>query len=121
MDDPRPAEVSSATGLLSPGGIFMSMFPDANTRRGVEIGYSTEDRAVFNFFNAVYAWMAVGLAVTGVVAYFVSTSHALMQAMYANRSIYTMLGLGAFAIAWAAQSAALRISAVAGTALFLLY
>lgn len=98
----------------------MSMFPDANTRR-VQLEYSTEDRAVFNFFNTVYAWMAVGLAVTGVVAWAVAHTPGTMQIIYANRGLYGLFALVAFAIAVGAQSAAMRLSAAAGLALFLLY
>lgn len=99
----------------------MSMFPDANTRRRVEIGYGTEDRAIFNFFNTVYAWMAVGLALTGVVAFAVSQSSAAMHMVYANRGIYAVLGIGAFLLAVSAQSVALRVGTAAGLAMFLLY
>ena len=37
----------------------MSQFPQTQ-RRSWELEYGTDDRTVFNFFNAVYAWMAVG-------------------------------------------------------------
>ena len=99
----------------------MSMFPDSNARSRIELGYSTEDRAVFNFFNAVYAWMAVGLAVTGVVAFAVSHSQAGVHFIYANRGIYLLLSLAAFGIAVATQRVALRVSAAAGLAMFISY
>jgi uncharacterized protein len=98
----------------------MSMFPDANTRK-LNLEYATEDRAVFNFFNAVYAWMAVGLAVTAVVAYAVSSSSTALHFVYANRGVYLLFSLVAFGIAWATQGVAMRVSAGAGLALFLLY
>ncbi len=96
----------------------MSQFPFA---RKVELEYGTDDRVMFNFFNAVYAWMAVGLAVTAVVAYAVSQSPALMNGIFANKGGYLLIALGAFAIAWGVQKAALSISAAAATVLFLLY
>jgi hypothetical protein len=34
----------------------MSMFPNSQTRP-IELEYGADNRAVFNFFNAVYAWM----------------------------------------------------------------
>jgi FtsH-binding integral membrane protein len=95
------------------------MFPDANVRK-VELEYSTEDRAVFNFFNTVYAWMAVGLAVTAVVGYGVSQTSAL-RVLYSSPFTIVALALAAFGIAWAVQGVAMRISAAAATGLFLLY
>ncbi|HZZ42632.1 MAG TPA: Bax inhibitor-1/YccA family protein [Tepidisphaeraceae bacterium] len=97
----------------------MSMFPDSSTTRRVGLEYSTEDRALFSFFNTVYAWMAVGLALTGVVAYGVSTYHPLLRLV--NGPLGMIIGLGAFIIAIAAQGVAMRIGAAAGTALYLLY
>jgi uncharacterized protein len=96
----------------------MSMFPDSDTRR-VGLEYSTEDRALFTFFNTVYAWMAVGLALTGVVAY--GTAHYEPLRMVASGPLGLVIGLGAFVVALAAQSVAMRIGAAAGTALYLLY
>jgi FtsH-binding integral membrane protein len=94
------------------------MFPDANTRR-IELEYSTEDRAIFSFFNTVYAWMAVGLALTGVVAWVVSQNVTLLRAI--NSPLGLLIALAAFIIAWTAQGVALRVSAAAGTAMFLAY
>jgi hypothetical protein len=98
----------------------MSMFPNSNVRP-VELEYGTDERAVFNFFNTVYAWMAAGLGVTAIVAFLVSQSPDLMKALLMNRLIVVALLLGAWAIAVAAQRVALRVSAAAGTALFLTY
>jgi FtsH-binding integral membrane protein len=94
------------------------MFPNADTRR-VELEYSTEDRVLFNFFNTVYAWMAVGLALTGVVAWFVSQNVAILRAV--NSPLGLLIGLGAFVVAMSAQGVAMRVGAAAGTALYLLY
>jgi FtsH-binding integral membrane protein len=96
----------------------MSMFPNANTRR-VELEYSTEDRVLYSFFNTVYAWMAVGLALTGVVAWVISNNAPMLHLV--NGPLGMLLGLGAFVIAMAAQGVAMRVSAVAGMALYLLY
>jgi FtsH-binding integral membrane protein len=98
----------------------MSMYPDANSRR-VELEYGTTDKSIFNFFNAVYAWMAVGLALTAAVAWFVAQSPTMIRAIYSGRFIMVAAALGMFAIAIATQSVAMRVSAAAGTAMFLLY
>ena len=96
----------------------MSMYPD--TQR-VPLGYATDDRSIASFFNAVYAWMAVGLAVTAVVAWFVSRTPALLEIIYAGKAMAIGLALGAFAIAWYVQSQIHRISTGVATALFVLY
>jgi len=96
----------------------MSMFP--NTRR-VELEYGTEARSIYSFFNAVYAWMAVGLAVTAVTAWIVAHTPPLLQLMYAGPGVMLVMALGAFGIAWYVQSQFQRIHVGVATALFLLY
>ena len=98
----------------------MSMYPDTQTRR-VELEYGTDSRAILSFFNAVYAWMCVGLVVTAVVAYLVAHTPALLQIVYAGKGMVLVLLLGAFAISWYVQSQIGRISVGVATALFLLY
>lgn len=96
----------------------MSMLPE--TRR-YELEYGTDEKVVFNFFNAVYAWMAVGLALTATVAYLCSQSPLALSMIYANRAVPLIGGLAAFAIAIAVQSAAHRLSPPLATGLYLLY
>jgi FtsH-binding integral membrane protein len=89
--------------------------------RPLGLEYGTDDKVVFNFFNAVYAWMCVGLAVTAVVAFAFSQSPTLLSAVYGSRLGYLVIWGGSFLVAMSIRSAALRISAMAGTALFILY
>jgi uncharacterized protein len=96
----------------------MSMYPQS---RRYELEYGTDEKVVSNFFNAVYAWMAVGLALTATVAYLCSQSPAVLRLLYANKFVLLASGLAAFAIAWAVRSAAHRMSPAAATGLFLLY
>jgi uncharacterized protein len=98
----------------------MSMYPDGNVRK-VQLEYATDERVVFNFFNTVYAWMAAGLGVTATVAFAVSQSQQLMQLLFMNKFMIVALVLGAWAIAYGVQTAAMRISAAAATGFFLLY
>jgi FtsH-binding integral membrane protein len=94
------------------------MYP--NSRR-VGLDYATDDRTLFSFFNAVYAWMAVGLAVTAVVAFLVSQSQAMLSIVYSGRGMVLAMALGAFGIAWYVQANFHRISVMAATCLFMLY
>jgi uncharacterized protein len=98
----------------------MTMYPDSNARK-YELEYGTDSKAVFNFFNAVYAWMAVGLAVTAGVAWGVSQSPALLSVLFVNKFMVVALLLGAWGIAWGVQKAAETINAVAATLMFVLY
>jgi uncharacterized protein len=97
----------------------MSMFPQS---RPFETEYRTGERSTFSFFNAVYAWMAVGLAVTALVAFVVSRSPEMLKAIYGGgRGMAVVFALGAAALGLGAQHAALRISAGVGMALYLAY
>ena len=101
----------------------MSMFPGSGAQRKPwELEYGSYDRPMARFFNTVYAWMAVGLAVTAAVAWFVSQSQVGLQMVYGGgKGMLVAILLGMFAISWGVQSAAMRINANVATALFLLY
>ncbi|HEV7299050.1 MAG TPA: Bax inhibitor-1/YccA family protein [Tepidisphaeraceae bacterium] len=96
----------------------MSQFPQ--TRR-VELDYGTDSQVTFSFFNTVYAWMAVGLALTAAVSYYVSQTPQIMNIFQGGRAFTVVIALALFGIAMLVQTVALRISAAAGIALFLLY
>lgn len=97
----------------------MTMY--SNRSQPYELDYGTDSGVIVRFFNTVYAWMAVGLAVTAVVGYLVSNSPAAMSLVYANRGVYFVIGLGALAIAWFVQSQAGKLTAGVSTALFMVY
>jgi len=86
-----------------------------NARGDSQVGSSV----LVAFFNTVYAWMATGLALTAVVAWWVSTQPQLVA----------QLGMGTFIVLFIIQiglviaiSAAInKINATVATALFLLY
>lgn len=97
----------------------MSMFPQS-TNRPIELDYAKDDQSVFNFFNAVYAWMAVGLAVTATVAWLVSRNTQLVVAMNAKGLILAIF-LGLAALSFGIRAAAMKIGAGTATVLFVLY
>ena len=98
----------------------MSMYPQSNVRRPIDLEYARDNRAMVNFFNTVYAWMAVGLALTAAVAWFASQSIDTLRMLYENKIVYVLM-LVAFAVAWYAQAQVGRMSANVATGLFLLY
>ena len=99
----------------------MSRFPGPFQSQPLPLDYEQRiDVGVLaRFFNAVYAWMAAGLAITALVAWWVST----------RSDIVTRLGAGTFIGLFIVQiilvmtiaGAVNRINATAATVLFLLY
>lgn len=98
----------------------MTQYPYQQSHR-LEYGTTTGDRAIFNFFNTVYAWMAVGLGVTALVGFAVANTPTLLSLVYASPGLYLLFGLAAFGVAWYVQSQAGRLSTGTATAMFLVY
>jgi uncharacterized protein len=101
----------------------MSQYPQQQSpSRPWELNYSqATDRTIFNFFSAVYAWMAVGLALTAAVAYGVANS-PLINVIYGfGMGGLVLMFLVAFGISWYVQSQVGRISTGFATGLFLFY
>lgn len=74
---------------------------------------------IARFFNAVYAWMAAGLALTALVAWWLSTRPDLMMQM--GRGVFFGLLIAQLVLVVTISAATERISAGVATALFLLY
>jgi FtsH-binding integral membrane protein len=100
----------------------MSMWDPQLSGRPVplEYGTSTTEAAVVKFFNAVYAWMAVGLAVTASVAWLVSSHIDAMRAFYSPGPLIGLfiLQLGLVVVI---SRAIQKLNAATATALFVLY
>ncbi len=76
---------------------------------------------VNDFVRSVYNWMAIGLAVTGFLAYYVANSPALVQLIFENRLIFFGLIIGELGLVIAISAAINRMSAGTATSLFVLY
>ncbi|MGD0463505.1 MAG: Bax inhibitor-1/YccA family protein [Tepidisphaeraceae bacterium] len=100
----------------------MSMWGSPISGRSQPFDYTTgtRDSSVIHFFNAVYAWMAVGLAVTASVGWLVSTNTAALRHVLSGGA---MLGIviAEFVLVIAISAAVNRISAAVATALFVLF
>jgi FtsH-binding integral membrane protein len=98
----------------------MSTFPNPYTRPQVMPYGQAESTLVSRFMSNVYAWMCAGLALTAVVAWWVSTNAAAMSSIFRPGTLILLivieLGL-VVAISYAIN----KISAGVATALFLLY
>lgn len=69
----------------------------------------------------VYVWMTLALVITGVTAYGVANSPALLQAILGNSILFWGLMLGELGLVFAISGAINRLSAATATLLFVLY
>jgi FtsH-binding integral membrane protein len=81
---------------------------------------TVDDMTMARFFNAVYAWMCVGLAVTAVAAYGTYQFGHLIP-MLASRGTGLILLVVSFGLVIAISGAINKISTPVATGLFLLY
>lgn len=91
----------------------MSMY---NQSSNIPLEYApSRDLTMMKFFNQVYAWMFVGLAVTGVTG-FLSRGFIISNPFVAVAAMLAMV-----LMAWGTRSVAMRLSAAAGLAMFIAY
>lgn len=81
----------------------------------------TEQEAVRAFMQKVYIWMAGGLALTGIIAYRVAHSEALLHAILGNQWMFFGLIIAQLALVMALSFLANRISAAVAGAMFIAY
>jgi FtsH-binding integral membrane protein len=100
----------------------MSRFPNPNSYEPAELQYQSrvDSTTVAAFFNAVYGWMAAGLALTAVVAWFISTQPQMLASIFRG-PVFIILIIAELALVWTISAAINRIGATAATALFMLY
>src|SRR5262249_14139779 len=73
------------------------------------------------FLRAVYGWMCAGLVVTGVVAYLVASSPALLHALLANYMLVIALFIGQLGLVFYLSARAHTLAPGTATAIFLGY
>jgi FtsH-binding integral membrane protein len=76
---------------------------------------------VNEFIRSVYNWMAIGLGLTGLVAFYVASSPALVQMVFGNQLVFFGLIIGELALVFALSARVQRMQASTATGLFLLY
>ena len=76
---------------------------------------------VNEFIRSVYNWMAIGLGLTGLVAFYVASSPALVQMVFGNQLVFFGLIIGELALVFALSVRVQRMQASTATGLFLLY
>jgi len=73
------------------------------------------------FVRSVYNWMAIGLALTGFVAFYVANSESMMRLIFGNKIIFFGLIIGELALVFTISARVQKIKASTATALFVLY
>ena len=71
--------------------------------------------------RGVYQWMAMGLGLTALVAYFVASSPTLIQAIFGNPLLFWGLIIGELLLVVGISGGITRLSAQTATGLFILY
>ena len=102
---------------------------DAWTSKATRASAAPTSRTA-EFMAAVYRWMAFGLALTGMVAWAVTSSPALLSAFYRVNSegrvtgvsgLFWVVGIAELGMVWAFSSVAQRASMAAAVGMFLGY
>ncbi len=76
---------------------------------------------VNDFVRSVYNWMCIGLALTGSLAYFVSTSPTMLQLVFGNPMVFYGLIIGELVMVFALAGWVDRMNPATATALFVGY
>ena len=76
---------------------------------------------VNDFIRSVYNWMALGLALTGIVAFYVANTETLRQLIFGNQLVFWGLVIGELVLVFSISGRIAKMSAQTATGLFLLY
>jgi len=95
-------------------------------RRSKSMGTDTAVRTraevlVSDYVRSVYNWMGIGLALTGFVAYYVSTSESLLRLVFGNPLLLLVLIVAELGLVFSIAGMVNRMSASTATALFVIY
>jgi FtsH-binding integral membrane protein len=76
---------------------------------------------VNEFIRSVYNWMAIGLGITGLVAFYISNSEAMLRLIFGNQMIFFGLIIGELALVFSISARVHKMQAATATSLFMLY
>lgn len=80
-----------------------------------------QTNSLISFMHRVYGWMFVGLLLTAVTAYFVSTSDAILNLLISNAFVFYGLLILELVLVFGLSAMVNKISASVATFIFLLY
>ncbi len=82
----------------------------------------TQTQVIVNeFIRSVYNWMAIGLGLTGFIAFYVSNSPNMIRLIYGNQVLFFGLIIGELGLVFYLSARVQKIQASTATALFILY
>ncbi len=82
----------------------------------------TETQILVNeFIRSVYNWMAIGLGLTGFVAFYISNSEAMIRLIFGNKLVFFGLIIGELALVFSISARVNKMRASTATGLFMLY
>ncbi len=76
---------------------------------------------VNSFIQSVYNWMAVGLGLTGIVAFFTAHSEPMMRFIFGNQLVFFGLIIAELALVFSISARVHKMEASTATALFVIY
>ena len=76
---------------------------------------------VNSFVRSVYNWMAIGLGLTGFVAYYVSNSPSLLNIIFGNMIVFWGLIIGELVLVFTLAARVAKMQASTATAMFVVY
>ena len=91
---------------------------DVDSLQGRDFSLSTAFPALM---RKVFLWMTLGLAITGLTAFGVATSPALLNIVFGSKLVFWGLIIAEFALVFAVSGAINRLSLATATLLFVLY
>ena len=82
----------------------------------------TQTQVIVNsFVRSVYNWMAIGLGLTGFVAYYVSNSPSLLNIIFGNMIVFWGLIIGELVLVFTLAARVAKMQASTATAMFVVY
>lgn len=79
------------------------------------------EAVVNDYVRSVYNWMAIGLGLTGLIAYYVAHSPSMTQLVFGNPIVFFVLIIAQLGLVFAISGMVNRMSAGTATGLFVLY
>ncbi len=76
---------------------------------------------VNNYVRSVYNWMCIGLALTGFIAFYVSTNESIRQLVFGNQILFFVIIIAELALVFSIVGMVNKMSAGTATGLFVLY
>lgn len=73
------------------------------------------------FIRSVYNWMAVGLGLTGLVAFYVAGNESLLKVIFGNRLLFFGLIIGQLMLVFTLSARVHKMQAATATSLFVIY